>query len=134
VVRNHRIAPLADGVRGSFYPVFRPHELSAAAGYTTQTAQTARDIEQSGVYASGSIGSRLTPREHCYGAPETPAKQTPIQRARYDVLHLRQAYVTIGERAFLTVLTLEEYGCVCVFTGRATVDTDAFRWHRTHDY
>jgi hypothetical protein len=36
VVRNHRIAPLADGGRGSFYPVFRPHELSAAVGYTTQ--------------------------------------------------------------------------------------------------
>ena len=35
VVRNHRIAPLAEGVRGSFYPVFRPHELSAAVGYTT---------------------------------------------------------------------------------------------------
>jgi hypothetical protein len=35
VVRNHRIAPLHDGVGGPFYPVFRPQELSAAVGYTT---------------------------------------------------------------------------------------------------
>jgi len=36
MVRNHRIAPLDDGVRGLFYPVFRPSELSAALGYTTR--------------------------------------------------------------------------------------------------
>ena len=35
-VRNHRIAPLPDGVGRPFYPVFKPSELSAALGYTTQ--------------------------------------------------------------------------------------------------
>src|SRR5262249_812307 len=35
-VRNHRIAPLHDGVGGPFYPVFKPSELSAAVGYTTE--------------------------------------------------------------------------------------------------
>ncbi len=34
-VRNHRIAPLHDGIGGPFYPVFRPQELSAVVRYTT---------------------------------------------------------------------------------------------------
>ena len=39
-VRNHRIAPLHDGVGGPFYPVFKPSELSAGRRYATRSVRS----------------------------------------------------------------------------------------------
>jgi hypothetical protein len=63
-----------------------------------------------------------------------PEEGTTHRESMARAYCMRKAYGTIRESKSLKRPAFKEYPCVCIYTGRATVDTVACRWHRAHGY